>query len=206
MKAIVLKNGILAEEIISSLEGKGIEVTAVSKADDIDESRFADGLDLLVLTTGEKDYELSDGAFGEGRDYDGLVSYLSERLIERHYVIEKCIPLLEKGKLKRFAFAEYRDGSVSDNHDTEGFAYHMIQAQMNMHAKILHENYRLRRTEDKFTVRCFAAERDADERKKGISAADYMLLDFSSDDRYDPKHYEENLLKLRDHYFVEIPW
>ncbi len=197
----------LGNEIVSDLREMSCEVIAYETKADIPEKIQEDSIDLLILVGGsEEGLPMQDGVIGTERDYDAVTSYLTDQMMIRYDLIEKYIPYLKKGCGKRIGFVSYRYASISDNMDTEDYALHMDAAGMSMLAKMVHEKYRNQAAEHDVTVRYFAAELCEDKRRKGISAAQYMMLNFSEDKMDDPRHYEENHLRMRDHKFVQIPW
>ena len=208
MKAVIYTGGTaLGNEVAEELKTLSWDVVVYEKKEDIPESVSDEPIELLLLTGGNGEaIAKTDGVIGTEHDYDAISAYLADQMTLRYDLINKYMPALNKGTGKRIGFISYRYASVSDNKDTQDFAIHMDAAGMSMQAKMVHEKYRLQDMENNFTVRYFAAEVCPEERKKGISAAQYMLMNFSRDLRYDPRHYEENHLRMRDHKFIQIPW
>lgn len=208
MKAVIYTGGtLLGEEITAELQADSWECIVYTKKTDIPETVSELPVDLLVLVGGaEEGLARPDGEIGTEHDYERITDYLTEQMTIRYELIRKYTPALKKGQGRRIGFVSYRYASVSDNKDTYNFALHMDAAGMSMQAKMVHEKYCNQAKNSGFTVRYFAAETCSEERKKGISAAQYMGLNFSQDLRYNPQHYEENHLRIRDHKFVQIPW
>lgn len=208
MKAVIYTGKtLLGQEIVKELQEMSCEVIVYEKKEDIPETMQEDTIDLLIMVGGSTEgLPVQDGVIGTERDYDSLTAYLTEQSMIRYHLIDACMPALEKGNGKRIGFVSYRYASISDNQDTADYALHMDAAGMGMLAKMVHDKYRLRMKDSDLTVRYFAAELCEAERKKGISAAQYMLMNFSDDKNDDPGHYEENHLRMRDHKFVQIPW
>ena len=208
MKAVIYTGETpLGKEIIAELQGVSYEIVSYGKRADIPETVPDDPIDLLILVGGSKDgLPKLDREIGTERDYESLSAYLGEQMLIRYELIKKYIPALEKGRGKRIGFVSYRYASVSDNQDVADYALHMDAVGMSMQAKMVHEKYRNQINGSDFTVRYFAAELSEMERKKGLSAAQYIQMNFCHDKRYFSKHYEENHLRIRDHKFVQIPW
>lgn len=208
MRVVLYTGGTpLGNEMAKELQAVSDEVIIYGEKSEIPEEVTLDPIDLLILVGGsQKNLGYLDGEIGMGHDYDGISAYLTEQMMIRYDLIQKYMPALKKGVGKRIGFVSYRYASVSDNKDTENFALHMDAAGMSMQAKMVHEKYHNCEKETDLTVRYFAAETCVEERKKGISATQYILMDFCQDKRYDPRHYEENHLRMRDHKFVQIPW
>lgn len=208
MRAVIYTGGTpLGKEVAAELLADSWEVMIYESALDIPGTVSCEQADLLILVGGSKNgLVYPDGEIGTERDYSAVAAYLAEQMWIRCQLIDLYMPALQKGQGKRIGFISYRYASISDNQDAEDYALHMDAAGMSMQAKMVHEKYGMTGKGSEFTVRYFAAETDRAERQRGISAAQYLLLDFSQDHRYDPRHYEENHLRMRDHKFVQIPW
>lgn len=157
-------------------------------------------LDLLILNP-DTEYPEKDGPAGAIRDYDKLTSFTADRIYEIHECMQRCIPMLEKGKEKRIVILTKPCSSINWCQDTTNYAAHMILTGINMQAKLLFN--RLRPLG--FTMRCFAVSEE-NSHAEGITPGDYTTLNFCYEAGEPFIHSDENRLVMRDRFFREIAW
>lgn len=160
-------------------------------------SKEQSAIDLLVLSAGEKCEK--DGNIADSHDYEEILRVLECNVIDHLEVVKQSIPLLKKGQGKRIALLSEQNAGINWNKETGNYGYYMSLAALNMMEKVLFNTYR----KEGFTFRCYACD---DNKGKGVSAADYLLMDFSDDPNDAYIHSEENRLVMRNSMLQELPW
>ena len=114
-----------------------------------------------------------------------------------HELVESMIPYLEQGD-KRLGLITAASTSIREPGETNDFAFAMTQAALHMLWKLYFNKLR----PAGFTFRCFCPNPDG----SGLTAGEYMQMDFCYDAREEYIHSEENRLVMRDGYLREISW
>ena len=201
MKDIVLVAGTKwkeAAEAADWFKQHGAVVYELSSADDaectqtLEAVRQEGKLDYLIVQATER----GASVFG-CLDYRDISQVFEHGLIAAYELIEAFLPFLRQGK-KRLCLITSADTSTRDPKETQDFAFAMTQASLHMLWKLYFNRLR----PEGFTFRCFCPNPDG----SGISAGEYMHMEFCYDEREEYIHSEENRIVMRDGYFREISW
>lgn len=152
-------------------------------------------LDILVL---ESAHHLEDKPVGSGRDYEELAKAVDLGTVGMERILTAFLPLMKKSEGKRIAFLSRTSAGIGFCEDKDDFAWHMAQAAIHNMLKVSFNELR----PEGFTFRNFVT----DGPKGGMSAADYILQDFSYLPEDDYIHSDENRLVRRDSLFRELSW
>ena len=130
-------------------------------------------------------------------DFQDMGDVFNQGVNGAHALIEALLPFLRLGK-KRLGLITSATASVREPLETADFAFAMTQAGLHMLWKLYFNKLR----PEGFTFRCFCPNPDG----TGLTAGEYMHMDFCYDEREEYIHSEENRLVLRDGYMREISW
>lgn len=130
-------------------------------------------------------------------DYTEMLQLYGKNVCDTFDLVEASLPLLSKGK-KRLGLITDASTSIREVTETTDYGYAMAKAGLHMLWKI----YFNKLHPEGYTFRCFSPNSGG----SGISATEYMRMDFCYDDRENFLHSEENRLVMRDGWFREITW
>lgn len=164
------------------------------RANILDLIRKEERLDYLIIQAASRAEDVQ--AFGQ-LDYGQISRVFDQGVNGAHELIEAVLPFLRKGK-KRLGLISLASASIREPGETKDFAFAMTQAGLHMLWKLYFNKLR----PEGFTFRIFCPNEDG----SGLSAGEYMHMDFCYDAREAYIHSEENRLIMRDGYFREIPW
>lgn len=130
-------------------------------------------------------------------DYKDISQVFDLGVNGAYELTEAMLPFLRKGH-KRLGLITSADTSIRDPKETQDYAFAMTQAGLHMLWKLYFNKLR----PEGFTFRCFCPNPDG----SGLSAGEYMHMDFCYDEHEPYIHSEENRIVMRDGNFREIPW
>lgn len=130
-------------------------------------------------------------------DFKEISQVFDQGVNGAHELVEAMLPYLRRGQ-KRLGLITSADTSIRDPKETKDFAFAMTQAGLHMLWKLYFNKLR----PEGFTFRCFCPNPDG----SGLSAGEYMHMDFCYDEREVYIHSEENRIVMRDGYLREITW
>ena len=204
MKEIVLIAGTRFSEAAGAAEWfrqQGAVVYEMTSAADGDEKtrvlekiRREGKLDYLIVQATDRGESAS--TFG-GLDYQNICQVFDRGVNGSHDLVEAMIPFLREGK-KRLGLITSADTSIREPGETKDFAFAMTQAGLHMLWKLYFNKLR----PEGFTFRVFCPNPDG----SGLSAGEYMHMDFCYDEREEYIHSEENRMVMRDGWMREISW
>lgn len=204
MKEIVLIAGTCfpqAAEAARWFRQQGAVVCEMTRA--ADENEMAKALET-IQEAGRLDYlivQATDRAENTQQlgalDYEDMGRVFDRGVNAVHGLVEAMIPFLQKGK-KRLGLITSADTSIRDPGETKDFGFAMTQAGLHMLWKLYFNRLR----PEGFTCRVFCPNPD----DSGLSAGEYMRMDFCYDEREDYIHNEENRFVMRDGWMREISW
>jgi len=151
-------------------------------------------LDLLIIQATAR----GQHAQPLGRlDYKDISQVFDQSVNGAHELVEAMLPFLREGQ-KRLGLITSATTSVREPQESTDFAFAMAQAGLHMLWKLYFNKLR----PEGFTFRCFCPTPDG----SGLSAGEYMHMDFCYDEREAYIHSEENRLVMRDGRMREISW
>ena len=151
-------------------------------------------LDYLILQATDRGQHIQP--LGQ-LDYQDMGRVFDAGVNGTHTLIEAMLPSMQAGK-KRLGLITSASTSIREPQETEDFAFAMTQAGLHMLWKLYFNKLR----PEGFTFRCFCPMPDG----SGLSAGEYMDMDFCYDARELYIHSEENRIVLRDGLLREISW
>lgn len=151
-------------------------------------------LDHLIIQATERSRNVQD--VGQ-LDFADISRVFDQGLNGTHALVEAMLPFLRQGK-KRLGLITSADTSTRDPREDKDFAFAMTQAGLHMLWKLYFNKLR----PEGFTFRVFCPNADG----SGLSAGEYMHMDFCYDVREEYIHSEENRIVMRDGHFREISW
>ena len=151
-------------------------------------------LDYLII---QAKYRSSKAPALGSLDYTEMLQLYDKNVCDTFDLVEASLPLLSKGK-KRLGLITDASTSIREVTETTDYGYAMAKAGLHMLWKI----YFNKLHPEGYTFRCFSPNSGG----SGISATEYMRMDFCYDDRENFLHSEENRLVMRDGWFREITW
>ncbi len=151
-------------------------------------------LDYLII---QAEYRSEKTPVFGNLDYAEMSQLYSKSVCDTFDLVEAALPLLSKGK-KRLGLITDASASIREVTETTDYGYAMAKAGLHMLWKI----YFNKLHPEGYTFRCFSPNPDG----SGISATEYMRMDFCYDERENFLHSEENRLVMRDGWFREITW
>lgn len=151
-------------------------------------------LDYLII---QAEYRSENTPVLGSLDYAEMSQLYDKSVCDTFDLVEAALPLLSKGK-KRLGLITDSSASVREVTENEDFGYAMAKAGLHMIWKI----YFNKLHPEGYTFRCFCPNPDG----SGISATEYMRMDFCFDEREPFLHSEENRLVMRDGWFRELSW
>lgn len=171
----------------------------------------ADAERLEEILAGEEQIDLfaaappfcPDGGAGitSGSDWDRTEKLYRAWVIGFLQALQKAVPYLERGALKRICYLNPACGSINACRDKADYGPHMCAAAINMQINLLHN--RLRPLG--YTFRLFGIREDDDSERQAAAAYWYFLGNRSIDPD-SAKHEDENRLVMRDAEGREIPF
>ncbi|MBE5804884.1 MAG: hypothetical protein E7316_10290 [Clostridiales bacterium] len=167
---------------------------AAERANVLEAIKTEEKLDLLIIQATARGQNVQP--LGQ-LDYKDISQVFDQGVNGAHELVEVMLPFLRKGK-KRLGLITSADTSIRDPRETKDFAFAMTQAGLHMLWKLYFNKLR----PEGFTFRCFCPNPDG----SGLSAGEYMHMDFCYDAREEYIHSEENRIVLRDGCFREISW
>lgn len=151
-------------------------------------------LDCLIIQATDRGQQA--GELGQ-LNYQDMVQTFNTGVNAAHELVEAMLPYLRLGK-KRLGLITSASTSIRDPKETRDYAFAMTQAGLHMLWKLYFNKLR----PEGFTFRVFCPNPDG----SGISAGEYMHMDFCYDVREEYIHSEENRIVMRDGHFREISW
>jgi len=136
---------------------------------------------------------------------------LNEKVIKRVYkanvevpmkLLEKYLPLLDKGKSKRLCFLSGVDASINETYDTTGYAYKTSKAAMHNLFMITWNTLE----KDGYTFRVYDPLCDKVDAKAAAEGAFTYFTLKRGTEHDDPQRDDENRLVLRDALGREHTW
>jgi len=202
MKEIVLIAGTCFPEAAGAAEwfrqqgATVVEMTSVAdEAVKALEAIEAEGrLDYLVVQATHRGENVQ--ALGQ-LDHQDISRVFDQAVNGTHELVEVALPFLRQGK-KRLGLITSAATSTREPKETKDFAFAMTQAGLHMLWKLYFNKLR----PEGFTFRVFCPNEDG----SGLSAGQYMHMDFCYDAREEYIHSEENRIVMRDGSMREISW
>ena len=151
-------------------------------------------LDYLVVQATHRGENVQ--ALGQ-LDHQDISRVFDQAVNGTHELVEAALPFLRQGK-KRLGLITSAATSTREPKETKDFAFAMTQAGLHMLWKLYFNKLR----PEGFTFRVFCPNEDG----SGLSAGQYMHMDFCYDAREEYIHSEENRIVMRDGSMREISW
>ena len=186
-----------AKRLAELLKEKGYDVLSGDDKTD-------DAVELFVATENERlsgdDFDIR-GEF----NYEVVMESFNLNLFAPILQLERMLPNLDKGELKRICFLSSRTASINQSDATTGFGYNMCKASMS-NAMAIFKN---KLYDDGYTFRLYdPMETDGDHRVTNENSAAGALTYFLTRraKEYTPSRDDEMRLVIRDALGRELPY
>ena len=125
---------------------------------------------------------------------DDFEKSFRENAIAPMAMIEKCLPLLDAGSVKRLFYVTSAEASINETRDAHGYAYKMTKAALHQFLQMV----RNRLAPEGYTLRLFDPMRGKIDARIAAESAFLYITRRRGTENHDPNRDDENDLIMRD--------
>jgi len=156
----------------------------------------------IYIDTSDKRYDLDNFRIRDGLDEKIMIKTYKANVIEPMKLLDRYLPLLDKGDDKRLCFLSSAEASINETLDTTGFAYKMSKAAIHNLFMIAWNTLE----SDGYTFRVYDPMRDKINVKDSAEGAFIYFTKRRGMENDDSLRDDENRLVMRDALGREHAW